>query len=145
MENAGVPEPSAQMRPLDRLVGKWKISGGTQGECSYEWMDGGHFLIQRGTVTMPGGGETTWMQVIGFERGMDGQSGELPVGRLFTTAGDTLTYVSESNGDDITIWFGEKGSPAYYKGRFSEDGNTLAGEWIMPGDGGYEETMERMS
>jgi hypothetical protein len=29
----------------------------------------------------------------------------------------------------MTIWMGEKGSPAAYKGTFSADGNTIEGEW----------------
>ena len=38
-----------------------------------------------------------------------------------------------AEGDTLTIWFGERGSPAYYRGTFSEDGNTLAGAWHYPG------------
>jgi hypothetical protein len=37
-----------------------------------------------------------------------------------------LDYVDEIVGDPLTIWGGERGSPAYYKGQFSkDDGNTL--------------------
>ena len=43
----------------------------------------------------------------------------------------------------LTIWAGEKDSPAYYKGRFSADGNTATGAWVYPG-GGYESTMTRV-
>ena len=42
--------------------------------------------------------------------------------------GDTLDYVYELEGDTLTIWAGEKGSLAYAKGTFSEDGNTGSGE-----------------
>jgi hypothetical protein len=38
---------------------------------------------------------------------------------------------------------GEKGSPAVYRGEWSDDGDTLAGEWQYPG-GGYKETMTRI-
>ena len=72
------------------------------------------------------------------------EPGDEIVGRLFTTDGDTLSYVSESDGDELTIWFGEKGSPAFYKGEWKDGGNTLEGEWTMPGDGGYKETMTRV-
>ncbi len=58
-------------------------------------------------------------------------------------AGDTLDYTSETDGETMTIWFGPKGSPAFYKGRWSDDGNTLSGEWEWPG-GGYKETMTRI-
>jgi hypothetical protein len=56
----------------------------------------------------------------------------------------TLDYVYELEGDTLTVWGGEKGSPAYYKGRFSEDGNTIMGVWTYPGGGGYESTSTRV-
>jgi hypothetical protein len=62
--------------------------------------------------------------------------------RLYTSNGDTLNYVCELEGDTMTIWMGEKGSPAVYTGTFSADGNTIEGEWEWPG-GGYKETMIR--
>jgi hypothetical protein len=64
--------------------------------------------------------------------------------RIYTSLGDTLDYTSEIDGDSLTIWFGEKGSPYVYRGRWGEEGNTLEGEWEWPG-GGYEETMTRVS
>jgi hypothetical protein len=54
--------------------------------------------------------------------------------------------VYEQEGETLTIWAGEKGSPAYYyKGTFSRDGNTLAGEWVYPGGGGYASTTTRVT
>jgi hypothetical protein len=50
----------------------------------------------------------------------------------------TLDYVYEIDGDTLTIWSGEKGSPAYYRGTFSADGNTLTGSWVYPSGGGYD-------
>jgi hypothetical protein len=50
----------------------------------------------------------------------------------------------ELEGDTLTIWAGEKGSPAYYKGTFSDDGDTVVGDWVYPGSGGYESTMTRV-
>jgi hypothetical protein len=55
-----------------------------------------------------------------------------------------LDYVYELDGDTLTIWGGEKGSPAYYRGTFSEDGNSATGAWVYPG-GGYESTMTRIT
>jgi hypothetical protein len=42
----------------------------------------------------------------------------------------------------MTIWMGEKGSPAVYTATFSADGGTIEGEWKWSG-GGYKETMTR--
>jgi hypothetical protein len=58
--------------------------------------------------------------------------------------GNTLDYVYELEGDTLTIWGGEKGSPAYYRGTFSEDGKTVSGAWHYPGGGGYEATSTRI-
>ena len=52
-------------------------------------------------------------------------------------------YVYEIDGDTLMIWSGEKGSPAYYKGQFTEGGNTLTGNWVYPGGDGYEAIATR--
>jgi hypothetical protein len=57
--------------------------------------------------------------------------------------GNTLDYVYELEGDTLKIRAGENPSPAYYKGTFSDDGNTLSGAWHYPG-GGYESTSTRV-
>jgi hypothetical protein len=44
--------------------------------------------------------------------------------------------------DAHTIWTGERGSPTYYRGTFSEDDDTLTGTRHYPG-GGYEATSTR--
>ncbi len=36
-------------------------------------------------------------------------------------------------------------APAYYKGKFSDDGNTATGAWVYPGGGGYESIMTRVT
>ena len=58
--------------------------------------------------------------------------------------GNTFDYVYELAGDTLMIWGGEKGSPAYYQGTFSADGNTLTGAWVYPGGGGYESVSTRV-
>jgi hypothetical protein len=55
---------------------------------------------------------------------------------------NTLDYVYELEGDALKIWAGEKGSPAYYEGTFG--GDTLSGEWVYPGGGGYTSTATRV-
>jgi len=45
--------------------------------------------------------------------------------------------VYEMDGNNLTIWGGEKGSPSFMKGKISEDGNTMTAEWTYPG-GGYQ-------
>ena len=100
-----------------------------------------HHLIQRGW-TRREGTDQTYLQVIGCDRIPGSEPADAITGRLYSSHGDTLSYVCELEGDTMTIWMGEKGSPAVYRGTFSADGNTIEGEWEWPG-GGYRETMTR--
>jgi hypothetical protein len=49
------PAPAADLKTLgDRLVGAWTVSGEAEGETTWEWMEGGFFLIQRGWTRRDG-------------------------------------------------------------------------------------------
>jgi hypothetical protein len=137
-------QPSAALKGLERLVGRWQISGPSiTGQSAYEWMEGGHFLIQRVETNLDGH-PAKGVEMIGHERpfGAEAPSAEVK-SRFYDTEGNTLDYVYELEGDTLTIWGGEKGSPAYYQGRFSADGDTLVGAWHWPG-GGYAATSTRV-
>ena len=138
------PQPNADMKAFDRLVGTWKQSGGIEGEVTYEWMEGGCFIIQRVNLNHDGN-PIRGMEVIGHIQ-LFGEEPSTDIKSRFYSAldGMTLDYVYEFAGDTLTIWGGERGSPAYYKGQLSEDGNTLIGAWVYPGGGGYEATSTRI-
>ena len=133
--------PSDALKRLDRLVGTWTLGADTQGTVRYEWMDGGWFLIQHVDMVQAGH-HIKCIEIIGHLRPF----GEAPSAeihsRVYDTAGNTLDYVYELDGDTLTIWGGAKGSPAYYRGTFSADGTTIVGAWTYPG-GGYDTTMTR--
>jgi hypothetical protein len=38
--------PHPDLKSLEKLVGMWNLSGDTQGQITYEWMEGGFFLLQ---------------------------------------------------------------------------------------------------
>ena len=149
MANNDVPgygptrEPSPELRALDRLVGTWELSGEVRGRVTYEWMEGGFFLIQRVNLLQEDGTESTGMEVIGHERGLGAEPSADVKSRFYGDSGDTLDYTYELEGETLTIWFGDRDSPAYYRGEFSNDGDTLAGRWHWPG-GGYEATSTRV-
>jgi len=138
------PEPDAAVKRLGRLVGTWNVSGGVQGRVTYEWMEGGFFLIQH--VDLQSGQSIRGIEIIGRERvfGATEPSRDIK-SRYYDNQGNTFDYVYELEGDTLTIWGGERGSPAYFKGDFSSDGDTLAGAWVYPGGGGYESTMNRVT
>jgi hypothetical protein len=138
------PSPDAALKSLDVLVGTWKLSEETQGQVRFEWMDGGFFLIQRFDFVQ-GGHHVKGMEVIGRERLFgSAESSEDIKSRVYDSEGNTLDYVYELEGDTLTIWGGQKGSPAYFRGTFNNDRSVLAGGWQWPG-GGYTSTMTRVN
>jgi hypothetical protein len=139
------PQPSLDLKSLgNRLVGTWEVSGGAQGRVTYEWMDGGFFLIQRVELEQYGQ-KVRGIEVIGHLRPFGAEPSEDIKSRFYDSMGNTLDYVYELEGNTLTIWGGEKGSPAYFKGKFSDDDDTQSGEWVYPGGGGYESTMTRVT
>jgi hypothetical protein len=130
------------LESLDRLVGTWEHSEEVQGTSTFEWMEGGFVLTQRVGLEQHGQ-RVRVIDVIGQLRPFGEEPSEDIRSRFYDSAGNTLDYVYELEGDTLTIWGGEKGSPAYSKGTFSDDGNTCSGAWHYPGGGGYEWTMTR--
>ena len=131
------------LRSLGRLVGTWVVSGEARGEVTYEWMEGEFFLIQR--VDLEQFGQSSkGIEIIGRERpfGADESSEDIK-SRYYDNQGNTFDYVYELEGDTLTIWGGERGSPAFYKGTFSDEGDSLTGAWVYPGGGGYSSTATR--
>lgn len=145
------PTPNPALRSLDVLVGTWKISGpAIQGQITFEWLDGGFFLVQHYDFEQDGH-PVKGIEIIGFEhdwealeQAADPGSGQDITSHTFDNRGNTFTYTWEVDGDTLTIWGGAKGSPAFYKGTFSGDRNRNSGRWVWPG-GGYESTMTRVT
>lgn len=136
------PTPSPAMQSLDRLVGTWQLTGDSTGTVTYEWMEGGFFLLQQVDMHLFGS-DVKALEVIGHLQPF----GEPPTpevrSRAYDTRGNTLDYVYEVDGDSLTIWGGEPGSSSYYKGTFVDE-DTNVGQWTFPG-GGYTSTMHRIA
>lgn len=137
-------KPNPDLKSLERLVGTWKQSGDVEGEITYEWEEGGFFLIQKVDLVQYGN-KIKGVEIIGHEFTFGAEPSKDIKSRFYSYLdGMTLDYVYEVEGDTLTIWGGERGSPAYYQGQFSKDGNTLTGRWVYPGGGGYEATSTRI-
>jgi hypothetical protein len=128
--NTEAPYQAAEVHPdlksLERLVGTWTISGDAQGTVTYTWMDGGFFLMQHVDLVQDGR-RIKGLEIIGHLKPFGEEPSEDIKSRFYDTIGNTLDYVYELTGNTLTIWAGEKGSPAYFKGTFSDDGNTCTG------------------
>ncbi|MFC7680229.1 hypothetical protein [Paenibacillus sp. GCM10028914] len=131
------------LQSLNRLVGTWVISGGAEGTVTYEWMEGGHFLIQRVQLSQ-NGQEVKGIEFIGHLKPFGERASTDIQSRYYDTLGNTFDYVYEIEGDTLVIWAGEKGSNSFFKGIFSSDGNSNKGAWSYPDGGGYESTMTRV-
>lgn len=144
-ETYQAPVPNADLTPLNRLVGTWELSGDATGTVVYEWLDEDNhfFLMQRFAITLYGH-EVKGIEVIGHVQPFGEKPSKDIRSRAYDNTGNTLDYVYEIEADTLIIWGGEKGSPAYYKGTFSNDDTVNAGEWVYPDGGGYKSTMKRV-
>ena len=127
---------------LNKLIGTWKLGGDTSGTVIYEWMEGGFFLVQHIDMQLFGNNIKS-IELIGNWKPFGSEADKTIRSRAYDNAGNTLDYVYELNGDTLTIWGGEKGSPSYFKGKFSKDGKINTGEWVYP-SGGYKSTMRKI-
>ena len=137
------PKPNPDLKNLNKLIGTWEVSGGVQGKVTFEWMEGGFFLVQHVDLEHEGR-KIKGIEIIGHEQEFGAAPSEEIKTRFYSFLdGLTLDYVYESDGHTLTIWAGEKGSPAYMKGKFSDDGNSFSCEWVYPG-GRYKATGTRV-
>lgn len=121
-----LPEtPYPELKKLDRLVGKWKICGPKVGGCvTYEWMEGGFFLIQRFDLNYEGEGHKG-MEYTGFD-----EDTRTLHSHLMETKGGNFTYTYDLEDDTLSILLvrGQK-FEKFHRGTFSKDGNTIKGRW----------------
>jgi hypothetical protein len=137
------PTPNPDLQSLNRLVGRWRVGGGVEGTVRYEWMDGGFFMLQTYDF-MHSGHQVKGIEVIGHTQAFGGAPSRDIISRIYDNTGNTFDYVYEIVDDTLTIWAGEKGSPAYYRGTFDAEGNIPDGAWVYPDGGGYQSSMTRI-
>ncbi len=143
--NPQSPQPYPGLKSLNKLVGTWTVSGpDIKGQVTFEWMEGGFFLMQN-VDFVHGGRSVKGIEIIGYDLPFGAEKpSENIKSHWFGNTGETFEYTYEVDDETLTIWGGEKGSPAFYKGTWSSDGNTNSGAWEYPGGGGYQSTMTRV-
>lgn len=128
---------TSPLERLDRLAGDWVVTGDlVEGRTRFEWTQGRSFLLQHFDLTRQGR-PLKGLEVIGHLRGVQGPPSDDICSRAYIFGeGLTLDYVYALDGDDLTIWFGARGSDNLMRAKFSEDGARYSGAWRWPG-GGY--------
>lgn len=124
--------------PLEIFVGQWRMAAGfTPGPAdapravtSFEWLSGRRFLVQRWEVDYPDAPDG--IAIIGFAPGkasyVQHYFDSRGVSRLYDMdfADRTWTLHRSASAPDFSQRF---------RGRFSDDGNTIAGRWEISHDG----------
>ncbi len=139
-----LPKPNPALKPLDVMVGTWDLRGretGPEGEitgrATFEWLEGGYFLVQRFDIDYIGD-KIKGLEVIGYDPTKGGLASD-----IFDNMGNHLEYTYEVGDDTITIWAGPKGTETYFRGEFGPGRDSYKGRWVWPG-GGYDVTATRV-
>ena len=127
-KNSELPKLHPALKRLERLVGRWKLTGRTfdskvdniSGKVAIEWLRGGFFLQLRGLIRMEG------LEVYSLEMvGDDAKAKNFSANVFSNMDGVPAKYYWQVKGDRVTHW--TKGSK--YTGTFSKDGQILSGGW----------------
>jgi hypothetical protein len=133
-----MPGPHPALRKLERFVGSWTMTGRTldsdtdnvHAKASFEWLPGGHFLVQRFEADFMGM-EIKSLELIGYDAATD----TYPSTVFSNMAGMPLPYRWTLDGEELTISAEAMGST--FRGRWNEDGTVFSGGWRA--DPGHEE------
>ena len=133
------------MEALEPLVGEWALAARFEGQptpdvdigarVAFEWMPGGHFLVERWEIPIPEAPDG--IALIGADPEDDG--GYLQ--HYFDSRGVARVYKMRFDGRVWTLWrdtpdFSPLDFRQRFTGRLSEDGRTIDATWeIDEGDG----------
>jgi hypothetical protein len=110
---------------LEVLVGEWSVEVpgfAVEARTTFEWLEGGGFLIQRASVDQPE--FPNGVMVIG-STGPDGALQQ----HYFDSRGVHRVYEMTLEGGVWTLWREGPDWPQRYVGELSDDGNTITGRW----------------
>jgi len=119
------PDSRGSLERLDLLVGEWntKVPGvEAEGRTTFEWLEGGGFLIERSSVDRPEFPNA--ICVIGAT-GPDGGLQQ----HYFDSRGVARVYDMSLEDGVWTLFREGPDWPQRYVGELNEDGNTITGSW----------------
>jgi hypothetical protein len=133
----------AKLEPFQTLIGEWTIEMThpmvedtvVRGRATYEWLEGGRFLIQRAVNEPPDFPDS--LCVIGVMEGENYLSMQ-----YFDSRGVHRVYAIGFDGRELTL---ERDAPEFAQrgsATLSDDGSTLAGVWqLNEDDQGYRDDL----
>jgi hypothetical protein len=136
------PDPREKFEPFKALIGGWTmelthpaIEGNViRGRTTYEWLEGGRFLIQRAENEHPDFPDS--LSVVGV---MEGDS-DLSM-QYFDSRGVHRVYAVAFDGRELTLERDEPGFAQRLSATLSDDGLTLTGVWQLNEGDGYRDDL----
>jgi hypothetical protein len=130
------PTSNPMLKPLDALVGEWVMEGShpfdpsikVRGRETFEWMEGGAFLIERWTVEHPDFPDG--IAIIG----LDEATGNL-LQHYFDSRGVHRIYNMSLSDGVWKLWRDDPDFSQRFTGTFSDNGNTITGAFEKAMDG----------
>jgi hypothetical protein len=130
------PDSNPALDRLDALVGGWALEAGPPGgdpwpgeaRVSFEWLEGGRFLIQRWSVDLPEAPDG--IAIIG-----PGEEPDTFRQHYFDSRGVERVYEMTLADGVWKLWRDSPEFPQRFEGRFSDDGETIEGRWEKAEDG----------
>ena len=110
---------------LDALLGEWTVAVpgiAEKGTATFEWLEGGGFLIWRSTIDRPE--FPNGISIIGATAADGGLQQH-----YFDSRGVARVFEMSLEDGIWTLWREGPDWPQRYVGEFSDDGNTISGAW----------------
>lgn len=134
---------NTMLKSLDRLIGTWETSNpneaeGIKGHGSFEWMEGGNFLMQHVNY-----GEAKGIEIIGY----DEKSNSLKSHYFEGSTGKHLEYTYLLENDTLTVSIDMPKAKGQFIGKFNDDNSEYVGRWDWTEEGkkmGFEAKMTRI-
>jgi hypothetical protein len=124
------------LESLNALVGEWSVEGNhpldpsvtVRGTTTFEWLDGGTFLVQRWSIDVPE--FPNGIAIIGKDPATDALAQH-----YFDSRGVARVY-GMSLGDGVwKLWRDGSDFSQRFSGSVSDDGTTIGGTWEKSNDG----------
>lgn len=119
-----------RLAPLEALVGEWVLGDPSApvGRCSFSWLEGGRFLVQRWTVDIPEAPDG--IAIIGEDEAVGGL-----VQHYYDSRGVARVYGMSLEDGVWRLWRDGVDFSQRFAGRLGDDGATIAGAWEIARDG----------